>query len=573
MLDVEADLPAQPSLPAQPDPTFDRIAEVVRTVIGVPVALVSLVHREGQVFPGAAGLPARYNTSRTTPLSHSFCQHVVRTRTPLVITDAREHPVLATNLAIRDLNVVAYAGVPLLDLDGNPVGSLCAIDDKPRRWTVTELGLLDDLATACSTELQLRTSIRRTTAAYRRTRALLDLSEQLSATISVEDVAGVVARVARDLLGAAFGGVTEIDEAGRSLNYIEHLEGGIEITQGPMALDSDTPSSRVIRSQQPLIVELAELEILSPPAARLGREAGGRTFAYFPLVSRGRTLGTLALMWQESRELSTDDRETLLGLTRYAAQALDRAQLLAERHAVASAMQSALLPALPDVPWLELAGRYLPAYHGNDVGGDWYDAHLADPDTVLVTVGDVAGHDPAAAAAMGQLRAASRAIMVDVGSDPAALLSRLEIVMESMSFERIATAVSLGVARLPEAGGWRLIWSNAGHPPPLLVEPGAATPVFLDDRIDPLLGCHPAPQRRFATRDVAPGSTLVLYTDGLIERRGTDVEAGLDWLRGFVAARADRSPDRLAAAIIGAPIRTAQFDDTVVLVIHLPTLR
>lgn len=570
---VEIELPERPALPAQPDPMLDRIAEVVRTVIGVPVALVSLIHRDGQILPGAAGLAEEWNDRRATPLSHAFSQHVVRTNTPLVITDIREHPVLRHNAAIRDLQVVAYAGTPLLDLDGRPIGSLCAIDNQPRRWTVAELALLDDLATACSTELQLRTSVERSTAAYRRTRALLDLSEALSATITVEEVAAIVARVAGDLLGAAFGGVTELDDAGRALRYIQHSGVGSEILDpdytSSMPLDSDTPSSRVIRSHAPLVLDLAELEILSPEAARLGRHAGGRTYAYFPLTSRGRVLGTLTLMWVEPRELSHDDRETLLGLARYAAQAIDRARLLAQQHAVASTMQSALLPALPAVPWLELAGRYLPAYHGNDVGGDWYDAHLPDPETLVVTVGDVAGHDTSAAAAMGQLRAASRAIMVEAGADTTALLTRLEVVMDSMAFERIVTAVAMAVTRSPAGDGWTIGWSNAGHPPPLLIEPGAA-PVFVEDPVDPLLGCGSRPVRRGASREVPAGSTIVLFTDGLIERRGQHLQDGMSWLAELVGKHADQPLGDLVDELIQAPTRTEQFDDTVVLGLRLP---
>jgi GAF domain-containing protein len=114
----EHKLPERTPLPAQPDDAFDRIADLVRKVLGVPVALVSLVDKTRQVFPGAVGLPDPWFQSRTTPLTHSFCQHVVITAGPLVVTDARIDPLVAANLAISDLGVIAYAGMPLVDAGG-----------------------------------------------------------------------------------------------------------------------------------------------------------------------------------------------------------------------------------------------------------------------------------------------------------------------------------------------------------------------------------------------------------------------------------------------------------------------
>ena len=155
-------LPATTPLPAVSDPAFERFARLVRATLGVPVALVTLVSADAQVFPGAVGLPEPWQTERSTPLSHSFCQHVVTSARPLVIPDAREHPLVQDNLAIADLGAVAYVGVPLLAEDGTAVGSLCAIDVEPREWTDAELAVLRDLADACSSELELRIAHERT---------------------------------------------------------------------------------------------------------------------------------------------------------------------------------------------------------------------------------------------------------------------------------------------------------------------------------------------------------------------------------------------------------------------------
>jgi GAF domain-containing protein len=134
-------------------PVFDWFARTVARQLHVPVALVSLVDVAGQVFPGAFGLPEPWAGERATPLSHSFCQHVVTSGGPLVVPNANDDSLVADNLAIMDLGVIAYAGVPLRAGTGLTVGSVCAIDHRPRQWTDTELGDLAAIAAECSAEL------------------------------------------------------------------------------------------------------------------------------------------------------------------------------------------------------------------------------------------------------------------------------------------------------------------------------------------------------------------------------------------------------------------------------------
>lgn len=135
---------------------FDRLTGLVRRLLGVPVSLVSLVDRHRQFFKSAIGLPEPWASARETPLSHSFCKHVVGDDTPLLVADAREHPMLRDNAAITELSVVAYAGMPLRTPEGHVLGSLCAIDSSPRVWSDDELATLADLAAIASDELALR---------------------------------------------------------------------------------------------------------------------------------------------------------------------------------------------------------------------------------------------------------------------------------------------------------------------------------------------------------------------------------------------------------------------------------
>lgn len=156
-------------LDSPPDAALDRLTRLTTRLLGVPVALVTLVDRDRQYFASAAGLTGELAERRETPLSHSFCQHVVAQARPLVVTDRREHPLLADLPQYPDQGIVAYAGMPLVTSDGRALGSFCAVDDVPRQWTEDELALLRDLAQAAMTEIELR----------HLTRALREQGEQL----------------------------------------------------------------------------------------------------------------------------------------------------------------------------------------------------------------------------------------------------------------------------------------------------------------------------------------------------------------------------------------------------------
>ena len=137
------------------DERFDRHARIAAEALNAPVALVSFTDKDRQFFKSCLGLPEPWSTSRETPLSHSFCAHAVAAREPLIVEDAREHPVLKHNSAIADLDVIAYAGVPLVDDSGFALGTLCAIDHRPRHWTKSQIALLKDIAASVVREIEL----------------------------------------------------------------------------------------------------------------------------------------------------------------------------------------------------------------------------------------------------------------------------------------------------------------------------------------------------------------------------------------------------------------------------------
>ncbi|MGI9181068.1 MAG: GAF domain-containing protein, partial [Longimicrobiaceae bacterium] len=141
-------------LDTPPEESFDRLTRLAARALGAPVALLSLVDEERQFFKSSVGLPEPWASQRETPLSHSFCQHVVASGEPLFVEDAREQPQLHPDLAITELGIVAYAGVPLRTREGQPLGTLCAIDFQPREWKEAEVGMLRDLAAAVMAEIE-----------------------------------------------------------------------------------------------------------------------------------------------------------------------------------------------------------------------------------------------------------------------------------------------------------------------------------------------------------------------------------------------------------------------------------
>ncbi|MGQ7296660.1 PP2C family protein-serine/threonine phosphatase [Quadrisphaera sp. KR29] len=247
---------------------------------------------------------------------------------------------------------------------------------------------------------------------------------------------------------------------------------------------------------------------------------------------------------------------------------------LQDRRQAARTLQSALLTRLPQTEGLQLASRYTPASTGDQVGGDWYDAIVDPSGSTTLVIGDVMGHDIRAAAAMGQVRAVLRAYAVEGRQSPAALIGRTEAALERLGLEVMATLV---VARIDPAGEGRaasLVWSTAGHPPPVLLtrspggEPRARALSCGAEGPDLVVGVVSGSPRRDHCCALPAGATLLLHTDGLVERRETDLAEGTAALLAALEREGHRDLDPLLDALLPDLLRGHRDDDVAVLAVR-----
>jgi GAF domain-containing protein len=170
-------------LDSEVEEAFDRLTQLASKITNSPISLVSLVDADRQFFKSLIGLPENVAQARETPLSHSFCKHVVEDQSPLIIEDAREHPVLKDNLAVPELGVISYLGMPLDTEGGVCLGSFCVIDTKPRKWSEREIEIMRDLALSVMAEIELRAQVES------RNRIAVDLRLSEARTQSIIDTA------------------------------------------------------------------------------------------------------------------------------------------------------------------------------------------------------------------------------------------------------------------------------------------------------------------------------------------------------------------------------------------------
>jgi PAS domain S-box-containing protein len=242
----------------------------------------------------------------------------------------------------------------------------------------------------------------------------------------------------------------------------------------------------------------------------------------------------------------------------------------AEQRALSDRLQQALLTPPPEPDHLQVAVRYRPAAHGAQVGGDWYDAFLQPDGATMLVIGDVVGHDSDAAAAMGQLRGLLRALAYDNDEPLSATLSRTEHAARGLAVSTMATVVLARVERHPDvpvASTRVLRWSNAGHLPPVLLAPDGSTTLF-ETRPERMLGIDPDAPRTDHTAELGDGHTLLLVTDGLVERRDADLDQGLAMMREVLRDLGETSLEELCDTLLDRMLPVDGADDVAIVAVR-----
>ena len=362
-------------------------------------------------------------------------------------------------------------------------------------------------------------------------------------------------------------GTWHVDPASRSL-----LERYAEVRLDAMPVTA--PVARALHTGEPATFSGAEvLEALPPGRAReLLALLAPSTEVALPLRARGRTIGLLTLLYSAGHVPSEEDVAVAQDVADRAGLALDNARLFSTQQQLAEGLQRSLLTEPPEPDHAEIAVRYLPAAEAARVGGDWYDAFLQPGGTTMLVIGDVVGHDTAAAAAMGQLRGLLRGIATYSDAGPVEVLRGLDA---SMAILRTKTLATAAVARFEqtadelERGVTRMRWANAGHLPPLVINPDGSVAELATWRGDLLLGVDADARRRESVVTLDRGATVLLYTDGLIERRDADLDDGMVRLRDAVLELVDRPLEEMLDEVLERLVHGRPEDDVAVVAVRL----
>ncbi|WP_051683649.1 SpoIIE family protein phosphatase [Blastococcus sp. URHD0036] len=545
---------------------FDRISSLARRLLHAPFAFLTVVDDRRSFWKSRQGLAE--DAPRQNTLQESFCQYVVDSGEPLVLDDVRLDERTRDNPSIQSMGVVAWAGFPVLTPDGHVLGTLCAVDTVAREWTPEQVASLADLAAIASREVALRVAAAEAEAARAHAALLGRIGELLVAGLDLPAVWSAVARLAVPALGD-HALVYSVERGGTLLpRAVVHRDPGrqAELSAATASTarhvrDTHGPGAVAASGKTQVQVDLSGLADLTPEQEYLRDTFGAVRSVTVPLRAKGELIGVLNVVRTADSAAYTDDDVALVeSIASRAALALDNALSFDLERNLSLHLQRALLPPLlPQPDHLHIVTRYQPAGRGQLVGGDWYDAFLDRCGLTNLVIGDVAGHDIAAATTMGQLRTMFRTFAHDGQRDPAEVLTAIDASLGALGDPVFATALLARIDRFDHAEPARrreVTWSSAGHLPALLLTVDGSVRL-LEVHTDPPLGLGPEltdalPGRRSHTAVLPPAATLVLYTDGLVERRGEDLDDGLRRLLAAAQEYSDLPLDEFCDSLIEA---------------------
>ncbi|MEA2308370.1 MAG: hypothetical protein QOI65_656 [Thermoleophilaceae bacterium] len=546
------------------DDLLDELLLRVRAILAADTAAVLLLDEDaGELVARAAkGLEEEVERGTRIPLGRGFAGRVAATKSPVILPSVSSSNVL--NPVLLEKGVCSLLGVPLL-VEGEAIGVVHVGTLQPRSFTEDDAELLrlaaDRMAIAIDharlyeAERAARAEAERSAARIEQIHSITDLA--LGYFSLEQDLMTRLLDRLRTALDADTSAILLLDAEGehlavRAARGLERsIERGVRIPVGAGF------AGRIVAERRPVFLPVVDhTKVLNPVLL----EVGIKSLLGVPLMVEGRVIGVLHVGTLTPRAFTDEDTALLELAGDRIAVAIDRAR----QHGVARTLQSSLLPAaLPGVGGYDLAARYVPSADDAHVGGDWYDVLTLPGGRVGLVMGDVVSHGVRAAAAMGNLRTALRAYAHD-GSTAAAVMERLNGFIRSLEEREMAT---IAYAVLDTATG-ELAYTLAGHPPPLVIGADGEGRYLEGGRSGPV-GVLTAARYEQAADVLLPGETLLLYTDGLVERRGEALEQGLDELKRIVGPDAGR-PDGLCERLVDE--RGSSADDVAVLAVRRAAL-
>ncbi|MGY1828033.1 SpoIIE family protein phosphatase [Blastococcus sp. SYSU DS0541] len=518
-------------------------------------------------------------------------QHAARHGRRILLDDRAEAVARfpALEPVIELLGLHALATIPLR-VEGRLLGSFLVVWTSAHTFTGDDVEVLEALAAQIALSVsRLQSDAERGAAvaamaqANQRLRLLAEAGRVLSGTLDIDQQIGRLASLVVPEL-ADWCWIVVTDEAGRLHGVAsghrdparrEEVQAYVRAMVAEMT--EEAAARQVTATGRPVVLPAIDCDHVAralpdPVTRELFSRLGAASSVVVPLVARGQALGALGLFTGEQRgPLGDAEVDTAVEIGRRAGLALHQARLYEQQRDLADALQRSMLTEPPQPEHCEIVVRYVPAAEGAEIGGDWYDAFLQRGGTTVLAIGDVVGHDTRAAAAMGQVRGLLRGISYSSGGSPAEVLTELDRAVQGLALNTMATALVAQLDPEPgdEAGRMRLRWANAGHPPPALLASDSSVVLLDGKQADLLLGVAPETVREDHVAVLAPGSTVLLYTDGLVERRDRDIDAGTEELLEVLGECGGLPLDELCDRVLERMILPDAEDDVAVLAVRL----